>query len=170
MSGTGGNQPNGEELGQYGNYNQYYPIYRALQMTGALKGQSANLGTHLCNDTKEEPRNVMGPGETLSQPQNMYVQQSDQPYISMIPTVRALECLSWQLLYGSNSVVFEENRWQECFQVFNTLAMQSTSLITTLSQRYEVRICNAWFVTDHHLKKSEFVCRRSKCMRVLHVL
>lgn len=153
MSGTGGNHPNGEELGQYGHYNQYSSIFQALQMTGALKGQSANLGTHHCNDKKGETRNIMGPGETLSQPQNMYVQQSDQPYISMIPTVRALECLAWQLLYGSNSVVFEENRWQECFQVFNTLAMQSTSLITTLSQRYEVRIYNVCLVTDHHPKK-----------------
>ena len=145
MSGIHTNHPYWESLSEYSDFKSFCFNLIALQATQGANGQEPNLGTHLSEealpaqvpDPVREQQGMDGEQAQTRSP-SMYIQHNDQPYISMIPTVRALECLAWQLLHGSKTIVFDESRWQECFQAFNTLAMQSTSLITTLTNKYEV--------------------------------
>lgn len=97
------------------------PNGRGQPMVGAAGCVSMN-GTHSDQPTKL--------------PTTPYI----PPFSSMLPTIRALECLTWQLVYESSPIVFDESRWQECFKIFNLLAMQSTSLITMLAKKYEVSV------------------------------
>lgn len=135
-----GSHPHQESMGQYCNDHINNHSYRAFVSQSCPNGLNPNLGTH--------PGKPGGPGKTRkmegqqnwSQPPNQSMQQQIPSFLSMIPTVRSLECLAWQLFYGPSEVVFDENRWQECFQTFNALAMQSTSLIMMLCQKYEVRV------------------------------
>jgi len=144
MSGIPANHPSWESLSQYIEFNSFCFNLMALQVMQGASGQDPNLGTHSGGALPAQgpdPMRIqqgMDDEQVPSQSPSMYIQQNDQPYMSMIPTVRALECLAWQLLHGSKTIVFDESRWQECFQALNTLAIQSTYLITTLTNKYEV--------------------------------
>lgn len=165
MSGNENVHPNGGSLEQYPDFNSFCFNFLAWQATRDANRDIGNLGTHPSRGASLPSQSILDRMEqgdhmddepNFSRSPTMYAEQNGEPYISMIPTIRTLECLAWQLLYGSEAIVFDESRWQECFQAFNTMAMQSTSLITILSKKYEVRMCDMVLVTSRIAHQPKF--------------
>lgn len=151
MSGNGFNQPQKGSAQQSSDFHSFCFNFLALQATRDACRQNGNLGTQGAHPAREAlpnrnladsvpEGNGLGCAQPFGQPPSMWALQNAQAFTSMISTVQTLESLAWQLLYGSKTIVFDESRWQECFRAFNAMAMQSTSLITILSKKYEVRI------------------------------